>query len=123
MTSYTIFICSLFFVIFFSVIYSSHQVPLNDIEENVVEAQNDDVERGLIDGIVGSSSTTTAKPSGGLALPSAGGIGQQVANAGPMLILGGFQAIVTKFDPSMIGSLPGLPGSAGSIFSPSKATK
>lgn len=121
MSSYTIFFSSLFVVIFFSIICGSHQFPLNNIEENTAEVQSDDVERGLIDGVVGNAASTTAKPSLGLpSAPAASGIGQQVANAGPMLILGGFQAIVTKFDPSMIGSLPGLPGGVG-IFPSSKA--
>lgn len=65
--------------------------------------------KGILDGLTG---TTTSAPAAGL--PSAGGIipglGSNVANAGPMLIIGGFQAVVTKFDPSLIQGLPGLSG-------------
>lgn len=63
--------------------------------------------KGILDGIVPGSTTTTAKPSGINALP--GGL-NTVSNSGPMLILGGFQAIVTKFDPSLVQGLPGLAG-------------
>lgn len=62
--------------------------------------------RGILDGVVPGSSSTTAAP-GGLNLP---GAMNTIGNSGPMLILGGFQAIVTKFDPSLIQGLPGLAG-------------
>lgn len=85
------------------------------------EVQDDETEKGILDGVLGSSSpSTTAKPAtggvGGLGgLPN---LGQSVANTGPMLILGGFQAIVTKFDPTLIAGLPGI-GGLGNIFQPS----
>ncbi|CAG9800020.1 unnamed protein product [Chironomus riparius] len=66
--------------------------------------------KGILDGIVpGGSTTTTAAPGliPGLGLPAPV---NNLANSGPMLILGGFQAIVTKFDPSLIQGLPGLAG-------------
>lgn len=71
----------------------------------ITEVENDDG-RGIIDGLVGS--TTTAKP-------GIGGIGSlpgmsSLADTGPILVFGGFQAIVTKFDPSLIQGLPGLSG-------------
>lgn len=71
-----------------------------------VPENNNDEGKGLIDGLAGG--TTTAKPAaGGLgALPGMGAL----ANTGPILILGGFQAIVTKFDPSLVSGLPGLAG-------------
>lgn len=64
--------------------------------------------KGILDGLTTpGASTTTAKPGGLNALP--GGL-SAVSNSGPMLILGGFQAIVTKFDPSLVQGLPGLAG-------------
>lgn len=62
--------------------------------------------KGILDNIVPGSTTTTATP-GGLNLP---GALNTVSNSGPMLILGGFQAVVTKFDPSLVQGLPGLAG-------------
>lgn len=66
--------------------------------------------KGILDGVVpGGSTTTTAAPElvPGLGLPAPV---NNIANSGPMLILGGFQAIVTKFDPSLVQGLPGLAG-------------
>ncbi|CAO1303872.1 unnamed protein product [Diamesa tonsa] len=65
-----------------------------------------DGQRGILDGVI---PTTTTAPAAGGGLGGLGGLGSNVGNAGPMLIIGGFQAIVTKFDPSMIGSIPGMP--------------
>ena len=67
--------------------------------------------KGILDGIVPSGSTTTTAAPG--LIPGLGSFPAPVnnlANSGPMLILGGFQAIVTKFDPSLIQGLPGLAG-------------
>ena len=62
--------------------------------------------KGILDGVIpGGSTTTTAAP----LIPGLGLL-NNVANSGPMLILGGFQAIVTQFDPSLIQGLPGLAG-------------
>lgn len=67
--------------------------------------------KGILDGVIpgGQSTTTTAAPGliPGLGLPAPV---NNIANSGPMLILGGFQAIVTKFDPSLVQGLPGLSG-------------
>lgn len=71
----------------------------------ITEENNNDEAKGILDGLGGS--TTTAKPAGGLgALP---GI-DLLSNTGPILVLGGFQAIVTKFDPSLVQGLPGVSG-------------
>ncbi|CAO1350709.1 unnamed protein product [Diamesa serratosioi] len=78
---------------------SEEQTPENQIEQS-------DVQRGILDGVI---PTTTAAPAAGGGLGGLGGLGTNVGNAGPMLIIGGFQAIVTKFDPSMIGKIPGMP--------------
>lgn len=58
----------------------------------------------VLGGLAGS--TTTAKPGGLGALPAL----SSLADTGPILVLGGFQAIVTKFDPSLVQGLPGLSG-------------
>lgn len=60
--------------------------------------------KGILDGVAGSS---TASPSSG-GLGGLSELGQNVGNAGPMLILGSFQAVVTKFDPALVQGLPGL---------------
>jgi hypothetical protein len=73
------------------------------------EHENDSGEtdaRGILDGLGGSS---TAAPGG---LGALAGMGQGAGGLGPMLIIGGFQAIVTKFDPSLVQGLPGLSGVA-----------
>ena len=70
-------------------------------ENEISQEKNDTESKGILDG---KAPTTTAAPGFG-ALP---GIGQSVANVGPMLIIGGFQAVVTKFDPSLIQGLPGM---------------
>jgi hypothetical protein len=67
------------------------------------EVENDE-SKGIIDTLAGT--TTTAKPGGIGALPGL----NNLAQTGPILVLGGFQAIVTKFDPSLIQGLPGLSG-------------
>lgn len=68
---------------------------------------NSESNRGILDGLTQApTSTTTSKPNVLNALSSGLNV---VSNSGPMLILGGFQAIVTKFDPSLIQGLPGLP--------------
>lgn len=73
-----------------------------------VSSEIEDIEaKGILDGVTVNAPTTTAAPSG---LGNLAGIGQNAANAGPMLIIGGFQAVVTKFDPSLISGLPGLSG-------------
>lgn len=75
--------------------------------EKQIEQENG--QRGIFDGaIIPTTTTTTAAPLVG-GLGGLGGLGTNIGNAGPMLIIGGFQAIVTKFDPSMIGSIPGMP--------------
>lgn len=79
------------------------------------EIQDDETEKGILDGVMGSSSpSTTSKPAAG-GLGGLPGVGSNVANAGPMLIIGGFQAVVTKFDPTMIAGLPGM-GGLGNVF-------
>lgn len=70
----------------------------------VLEEKTDSESKGILDGATVKASTTTAAPGLG-GLPS---IGQNVANAGPILIIGGFQAVVTKFDPGLIQGLPGM---------------
>lgn len=73
-----------------------------------IPEDNADGAKGILDGVTApGATTTTAKPGGLNALP--GGL-SAVSNTGPMLILGGFQAIVTKFDPSLVQGLPGLAG-------------
>jgi hypothetical protein len=62
--------------------------------------------KGILDGVAGGTTTTTKSPGGLNALPGL----NAVSNSGPMLILGGFQAVVTKFDPSLVQGLPGLAG-------------
>ncbi|KAG5676980.1 hypothetical protein PVAND_006771 [Polypedilum vanderplanki] len=63
-----------------------------------------DEAKGIFDGILpNSSSSTTASP-----LPSLPDAFNKVSENGPMLILGSFQAIVTKFDPALIQSIPGI---------------
>lgn len=59
--------------------------------------------KGIFDGLGGSS--TVAPESSGL-----GGLSgiDQAGGLGPMLIIGGFQALVTKFDPALVAGLPGL---------------
>lgn len=77
------------------------------------QIQDTDVEaKGILDVVTGGTTTpsSSAPGLGGLA-----GLGQNVGGAGPMLIIGGFQAIVTKFDPSLIQGLPGLSGVAGGL--------
>lgn len=82
-------------------------VELETSEEKTTESQiESDGQRGILDGVI---PTTTAAPAAGGGLGGLGGLGSNIGNAGPMLIIGGFQAIVTKFDPSMIGSIPGMP--------------
>lgn len=86
---------------------SSSPVP----EETQI--QDTDVEaKGILDGVTGGSTTSSPSAPG---LGGLGGLGQNVGGAGPMLIIGGFQAIVTKFDPSLIQGLPGLSGVAGGL--------
>jgi hypothetical protein len=79
----------------------------------LTDSENQD-SRGIFDGVVpGATTTTTKAPANGLpvnGLPSASGALSQIGGSGPMLILGGFQAIVTKFDPSLVQGLPGLAG-------------
>jgi hypothetical protein len=77
-----------------SQVLSENQVPTEDIDSEA---------KGILD--TKAPTTTVAPGLGGLS-----GIGQNVANAGPMLIIGGFQAVVTKFDPSLIQGLPGMSG-------------
>jgi hypothetical protein len=70
------------------------------VDESEVDA------RGILDGLGGSS---TAAPGG---LGGLAGMGQAAGGLGPMLIIGGFQALVTKFDPALVQGLPGLSGVA-----------
>ena len=82
-------------------------VELETTAEKTPESQiESDGQRGILDGVI---PTTTAAPAAGGGLGGLGGLGTNLGNAGPMLIIGGFQAIVTKFDPSMVGSIPGMP--------------
>lgn len=82
-------------------------VELETSAEKTPESiKESDVQRGILDGVI---PTTTVAPAAGGGLGGLGGLGTNIGNAGPMLIIGGFQAIVTKFDPSMIGSIPGMP--------------
>lgn len=71
----------------------------------VVDSEAD--AKGILDNF--ASSTTAAPGLGGLG--NLGGLGQSLGGAGPMMVVGSFQAILTKFDPSMIPSLPtgGIP--------------
>lgn len=73
---------------------------------NEVVKENDSEAKGILDGVMANAPTTTAAPGLGN-LPS---IGQSVAAAGPMLIVGGFQAVIMKADPSLIQGMPGLSG-------------
>jgi hypothetical protein len=66
-----------------------------------VSVESNNEVKGVLDGIGGSSSTTSSPIAGAL---------NKVSDSGPMLILGGFQAVVTKFDPSLVQGLPGLAG-------------
>lgn len=83
--------------IFLALILVTNALPIPEVEN--------DEPKGIIDGLAGT--TTTAKPASGIgALPGLNAL----ANTGPILVLGGFQAIVTKFDPSLVQGLPGLSG-------------
>lgn len=124
------------FILFITINFSSpHPTQLSEAAEldDVTESENpahqidsdgtvqdDETEKGILDGVMGSSSpSTTAKPAAG-GFGGLPGLGSSVANAGPMLIIGGFQAVVTKFDPAMIAGLPGM-GGLGNVFpKPSK---
>jgi hypothetical protein len=95
-------ICSVFLLmICTSNIYA---IPVSSGSE-LSEEKTDNEAKGILDGATAKASTTTAAPGGLGGLPN---IGQNVANAGPMLIIGGFQAVVTKFDPGLIQGLPGM---------------
>lgn len=78
------------------------------------QIQDTDVEaKGILDGVTGGQTTSSPSAPG---LGGLGSLGQNVGSGvGPMLIIGGFQAIVTKFDPSLIQGLPGLSGVAGGL--------
>lgn len=86
------------FLIFFIIKFACSLPVLEEVK---------DEEKGMFDGLLPGSSTDA--PSGG-GLGGLAGLGETLGNAGPMLIIGGFQAIVTKFDPSLIQGLPGLSG-------------
>lgn len=88
----------LFFSVFFTCLSVLLALP---ISQNSGESG-----KGILDGVAGGSTTTTKAPGGLNALPGL----NAVSNSGPMLILGGFQAVVTKFDPSLVQGLPGLAG-------------
>ena len=64
--------------------------------------------KGILDGLL-NESTTSAPGIGSVA-----GLGQNIGNVGPLLIIGGFQAVITKFNmpgvPALIQDLPGLSG-------------
>jgi hypothetical protein len=92
------------FSVFLLIICTSiaRATPVSSGEEVSVE-EADSEAKGILDGATKASTTTAAPGLGGL--PS---FGQNVANAGPMLIIGGFQAVVTKFDPALIQGLPGM---------------
>lgn len=90
----------IFFVFLLIVCTSILASPVSS-ENEIAPEKNDTESKGILDG---KAPTTTAAPGFG-ALP---GVGQSVANAGPMLIIGGFQAVVTKFDPALIQGLPGM---------------
>lgn len=97
-------ICSVFLLIVCtSPVYATPVSSENDV---LKEDTADSEAKGILDGVTGNAPTTTAAPG----LGNLPGFGQNVANAGPMLIIGGFQAVVTKFDPSLIQGLPGLSG-------------
>lgn len=70
-----------------------------------VKSDDDGEGKGILDGFGQAGATTTKAPAGGLNLP---GALSTLSNTGPILILGGFQAIVTKFDPSLVQGLPGI---------------
>lgn len=62
--------------------------------------------KGILDGVTG---TSTASPN----LPGLGGLsglGENFGSAGPLLIIGGFQALVTKFDPALVQGMPVISG-------------
>lgn len=102
--------------------FSSFDDVTESANLNESDFQDDETEKGIFDGVLGSSaSSTTAKPTAGGGLGGLGGLPNlgSISNAGPLLILGGFQAIVTKFDPTSISGLPGI-GGLGNILQPSK---
>lgn len=84
---------------------AAYASPSSSANEIVKEATDNEA-KGILDGVTVNAPTTTAAPGLGN-LPS---IGQNVAAAGPMLIVGGFQAVVMKADPSLIQGMPGLSG-------------
>lgn len=93
--------------IFLLLVVCASGFPQSENKETVISGERDP--KGIFDGLAG---TTTAAPSlpGGLSgLPS---LGQSAEGAQPLLIIGGFQAVVTKFDPSLVQGLPGLAGAA-----------
>jgi hypothetical protein len=81
-------------------------LPTPNEHVQVVDSEMDG--KGILDGIGGSS--TAAPAPGGLG--GLAGMGQAAGGLGPMLIIGGFQAVVTKFDPALVQGLPGLSGVA-----------
>lgn len=67
------------------------------------------MERGLIDQLTPTTTTTTASPIGKLPnfLPGLPSGTPDTNGIKPMLILGTFQAVVVPFDPKMIGTIMG----------------
>lgn len=92
-------VCTIFLLIVSNHFSNSSPIP----DSNEVDQKE---AKGILDGL---NESTTAAPTG---LGNISGLGQNIGNAGPMLIIGGFQAVVTKFDPSLIQGLPGFPGGA-----------
>lgn len=73
-------------------------LPIND--EKTKDSSRE--VKGILDGVSGASTSTP------IGIPS--GLGQAMGEAEPKLIIGAFQAVITKFDPSLVQGLPGLSG-------------
>lgn len=121
-------------VLFTSSVYPSSEIEPSDNSESVLQSTEDSAQHSEI-GRAGPfdikpPSQTTEKPSpsteppgifgssggtgGGLpSLPGGSSSGGQAI--GPTLVLGAFQAIITPFDPSMLGSLVGALGGSGGL--------
>lgn len=78
-------------------------VASRPIEDQVSESEeSNENAKGVLDGLTSRA-------------PSAGGLSGIASNmAGPLLVVGAFQAVVTKFDPTQglpsLPSMPSLPG-------------